>query len=188
MNLLLASVRRASATRSAMAPVCPWRRESRIPGTDAPRVRDQAFERLAPMTSWTPGWDAFPPALNGFWSERHLCTLTTVRADGRPHAVPVGVALDLEERCAWVITHGASQKARHVAAAGAAGTPVAACQVDGARWSTLEGRAWVLSEPADVRRAEACYADRYRVPRPNPLRVALRIGVDRFLMSTTLAA
>ncbi|GAB7007404.1 TIGR03618 family F420-dependent PPOX class oxidoreductase [Nocardioides sp. AN3] len=140
------------------------------------------------MASWAPGWDAFPVALREFWTERHLCSLTTVSPDGRPHAVPVGVALDHDEQCAWVITHGASQKARNVAAGPAEGSAVAACQVDGARWSTLEGRARVLTEPADVRRAEACYAARYRVPRPNPQRVALRIEIDRFLMSTTLAA
>jgi F420H(2)-dependent biliverdin reductase len=139
------------------------------------------------MTSWTPGWDAFPPALREFWTERHLCAFTTVRPDGRPHTVPVGVAIDDEERCAWVITHGASRKARHVAAGGAEGVAVAACQVDGARWSTLEGRAQVLTDPTAVRRAEDCYARRYRVPRVNPQRVALRIEVDRFLVSSTLA-
>ena len=138
------------------------------------------------MTSWTPGWDAFPPALREFWSERHLCTFATVRADGRPHAVPVGVALDPEERCAWVITSGTSYKARHIAGGPAAGVPVAVCQVDGRRWSTLEGRARVLTAPEDVRRAEERYAERYRVPRPNPQRVALRIEVDRFLLSSTL--
>ena len=136
------------------------------------------------MTSWTPGWDTFPLALRDFWTERHLCTLTTVRSDGRPHAVPVGVALDHEQRCAWIITDGASQKARHVVAGASA---VAACQVDGARWSTLEGRARVLTDPAAVRRAEECYTARYRVPRPNPTRVALRVEVDRFLISSAFA-
>jgi PPOX class probable F420-dependent enzyme len=139
------------------------------------------------VTSWTPGWGAFPPTLRDFWTERHLCTLSTVRPDGRPHVVPVGVALDHEERCAWVITHGSSHKARHVAAGPPGETPVAACQVDGRHWSTLEGRARVLSGEADVRRAEQCYAERYRVPRPNPQRVALRIEIDRFLISASLA-
>jgi PPOX class probable F420-dependent enzyme len=138
------------------------------------------------MTSWRPGWDAFPPALREFWTERHLCSLTTVRPDGRPHVVPVGVVLDHEERCAWVITRGGSHKARHIAAGPEDGVPVAACQVDGRRWSTLEGRARVLTEPAAVRRAEECYAGRYRVPQPNPARVALRIEVDRFLVSSGL--
>ncbi|MEU1563858.1 pyridoxamine 5'-phosphate oxidase family protein, partial [Streptomyces mirabilis] len=31
------------------------------------------------------------PAYLTFWRERHLCTLTTLRADGSPHVVPVGV-------------------------------------------------------------------------------------------------
>jgi F420H(2)-dependent biliverdin reductase len=141
---------------------------------------------MRPMTTWTPGWDAFPPALLDFWTERHLCSLSTVRSDGRPHVVPVGVVLDHEERCAWVITSGTSHKARRIAAGPDAGTPIAACQVDGRRWSTLEGRARVLTDPAAVRRAEEVYAGRYRVPRVNPLRVALRIEVDRFLLSGSL--
>lgn len=134
------------------------------------------------MTSWTPDWAAWPPALLDFWTERHLCTLTTLRADGRPHVVPVGVALDREERCAWVITSGTSRKARNLA-----GSPwVAACQVDGRHWSTLEGRATVLADPASVRRAEEQYAVRYKRPRENPARVAVRIEVERVLSSSGL--
>ncbi|GAA1139035.1 PPOX class F420-dependent oxidoreductase [Nocardioides aquiterrae] len=134
------------------------------------------------MTSWRPGWDAFPQALLDFWTERHLCTLTTLRADGRPHVVPVGAVLDLEQRCAWVITSRTSQKARHLAHADA----VAICQVDGRRWSTLEGRGTVREDADSVRRAEQQYAGRYREPRPNPERVAVRIEVDRFLGSRGL--
>lgn len=134
------------------------------------------------MTSWRPRWDEVPPALLEFWTERHLCTLTTLRADGSPHVVPVGVALDVEERCAWVITFGSSRKAAQVAADGR----VAACQVDGGRWSTIEGTAEVRTDAASVERAVARYAARYRTPKPNPLRVALRIEVDRFLVSAGL--
>ena len=134
------------------------------------------------MTSWRPGWDDFPQALLDFWTERHLCTLTTLRTDGRPHVVPVGVALDLEQRCAWVITSAGSQKARDVARDGR----VAACQVEGRHWSTIEGGATVLDDPESVRRAEDRYASRYRQPRVNPERVALRIEVDRFLVSSGL--
>lgn len=137
------------------------------------------------MTSWTPGWDAFPPLLLDFWTERHLCTFNTVRADGRPHAVPVGAVIDHEEQCAWVITDDGSRKARTIAAQ-PSGAPVAICQVDGRRWSTLEGTAAVLTEPSAVRRAEEQYAGRYRVPRRNPTRVAVRIQVGRFLASSTL--
>jgi len=136
------------------------------------------------MSHWTPGWDAFPQPLLDFWTERHLCTLTTLRSDGRPHVVPVGVALDHEERCAWVIAFGSSQKVRHLRDGG----PVAACAVDGARWSTLEGTAVVLGDPASVARACERYAARYRTPRPNPERVAVRITVERFLASPALVA
>jgi PPOX class probable F420-dependent enzyme len=134
------------------------------------------------VSSWRPEWDSFPPDLLAFWTERHLCTLSTVRADGRPHVVPVGVALDHEERCAWVITSGTSYKARLLATPG----PVAACQVDRARWSTLEGVARVLSDADSVARAVERYAARYRTPRENPARVAIRIEVERFLSSSAL--
>ena len=136
---------------------------------------------MARVTTWRPEWTAFPPDLLAFWTERHLCTLTTLRADGRPHVVPVGVALDLEERCAWVITSRASVKARHLRSP----APVAACQVDRARWSTIEGTGRVLTDAASVRRAVERYAARYRVPRENPERIAIRIEVDRFLSSRT---
>jgi PPOX class probable F420-dependent enzyme len=132
------------------------------------------------VTSWTPDWTAWPPALLDFWTERHLCTLTTLSPDGRPHVVPVGVALDPEERCAWVITSGSSRKARNLT-----GSPwLAACQVDGKSWSTIEGRGAVLADPASVRRAEERYAVRYRTPRENPARVAIRIEVERVLSSS----
>ncbi|MGZ4464533.1 MAG: pyridoxamine 5'-phosphate oxidase family protein [Nocardioides sp.] len=134
------------------------------------------------MTSWTPDWDDFPPDLLAFWTERHLCTLTTLRADGSPHVVPVGVALDPEQRCAWVITGGGSRKAAHLAEPGR----VAACQVDRARWSTLEGTGVVVTDAASVARAVERYAARYRQPRVNPERVAVRIEVERFLSSRTL--
>lgn len=131
------------------------------------------------MASWRPVWDDFPAALLEFWTERHLCTLTTLRSDGRPHVTPVGVALDLERQCAWVITSRTSLKTVH-----ASSDPrVAACQVDGRRWSTLEGRAEVRTDRESVARAEQQYAARYRIPRPNPARVALRLEVDRFVHS-----
>ena len=49
------------------------------------------------------------------------------------------------------------------------------CQVDGRRWSTVEGRATVLDDEASVAEAVRRYAERYRQPRPNPARVAVRI-------------
>ena len=129
------------------------------------------------VATWKTDWDAFPRPLLEFWTERHLCTLTTLRADGTPHVVPVGVTVDVEARCAWVITFATSQKVANLTH----NNRVAACQVDGGRWSTLEGTARVHKDPDSVKRAMDRYALRYREPQPNPLRVAIRIEVERFL-------
>jgi PPOX class probable F420-dependent enzyme len=116
-----------------------------------------------------------------FWTERHLCTLSTVRPGGTPHVIPVGVTIDAASATARVITSGTSYKAKLVRAAGIQGTPVAVCQLDGRRWSTLEGLAVLHDDPESVREAEERYARRYRAPRPNPLRVVLEIAVTRVL-------
>jgi F420H(2)-dependent biliverdin reductase len=118
-----------------------------------------------------------------FWREYHLCTLTTLRRDGSPHVVPVGVTLDLDEAVARVITSGTSAKARHVRRAGEDGARVAVSQVDRGRWSTLEGRAVVRDDPESVADAEARYARRYRTPRENPARVVIEIHLERVLGS-----
>jgi PPOX class probable F420-dependent enzyme len=121
--------------------------------------------------------DLGPDALD-FLTERHLATLTTLRADGSPHAVPVGVTYDPATATARVITSGSSAKARHVRAGR---SRVAVCQVDGRRWLTLEGTAVVRDDAASVRDAEERYAGRYRAPRENPARVVIEISVDRVL-------
>lgn len=121
------------------------------------------------------------PAFADFWRERRLCTVTTLRPDGTPHVVPMGVVLDLEADTAWAITSARSHKARNLRAAGPDGGSLAACQVDGRWWSTIEGRAVVLDDPEVVREAERRYAERYKVPRPNPQRVAIRVEVTRVL-------
>ncbi|MEU5725176.1 TIGR03618 family F420-dependent PPOX class oxidoreductase [Micromonospora sp. NPDC047738] len=118
-----------------------------------------------------------------FFQDRHLATLTTLRADGTPHVVPVGVTFDPIAGLARVITSGTSAKARHVAAAGTAGVPVAVCQVAGRWWLTVEGRAVLRRDPASVAEAERRYAERYRPPRPNPQRVVIEIAVTRLLGS-----
>ncbi|MEU4399949.1 pyridoxamine 5'-phosphate oxidase family protein [Micromonospora orduensis] len=127
--------------------------------------------------------DVHDARVTAFCAERHLATLTTLRADGTPHVVPVGVTLDPEAGLARVITSGTSRKARQVAAAGAAGTPVAVCHVDGRRWLTIEGRAVLRSDRAAVAEAERRYAERYRTPRPNPERVVIEITVTGLLGS-----
>jgi F420H(2)-dependent biliverdin reductase len=118
------------------------------------------------------------PGALSFLTERHLATLTTLRPDGSPHVVPVGVTYDPATGTARVITSGTSAKVRHVRASH---QRVAVCQVDGRRWLTLEGTAVVRDDPAAVADAVARYAQRYRQPRENPARVVLEISVDRVL-------
>ena len=113
-----------------------------------------------------------------FLTERHLATLTTLRADGTPHVVPVGFTYEPETRLARVITGGGSFKARN---AGRPGTVAALCQVDRARWLTLSGPIRVDRDPEAVADAVRRYAERYRTPRVNPLRVALVMDVTRVL-------
>ena len=120
------------------------------------------------------------PELLAFLTERHLATLTTLRPDGSPHVVPVGVTYDPATRTARVITSGTSAKVRHVRDGGGR---VAVCQVDGRRWVTLEGTAQVRDDAASVAEAVERYARRYRQPRENPARVAVEISVDRILGS-----
>jgi PPOX class probable F420-dependent enzyme len=123
------------------------------------------------------------PALLDFWRERHLCTLTTLRADGSPHVVPVGATLDAESGLVRVTASRTSAKVRHVLAGAAR---VAVCQVDGARWSTLEGLAVVRDDPDAVAEAVRRYAERYHPPRENPRRVVLEVTVTKVLASSRI--
>jgi PPOX class probable F420-dependent enzyme len=125
-----------------------------------------------------PDPDSLAPEFLAFLAERHLATLTTLRADGSPHVVPVGVTYDPATRTARVITSGSSAKVRHVRDGG---SRVAVCQVDGRRWLTLEGTAVVKDDAPSVADAVERYAQRYRQPRENPARVVIEISVDRVL-------
>ena len=125
---------------------------------------------------------ALSPAALDFLAERHLATLTTLRADGSPHVVAVGFTWDDSSGLARVITDGGSRKAAHVRA----GSRAVVAQVAGPRWMSLEGVAVVSDDPARVADAVRRYADRYRVPRENPTRVVIEIAVDRVLGSSTV--
>ncbi len=120
---------------------------------------------------------ALSAAFHEFWTERHLCTLATLRADGSPHVVPVGVTLDAPAGLARVICNAGGQKARNVERAGIA----VVSQVDGGRWSTLEGTAVVRDDPDAVAEAVRRYALRYRQPSVNPRRVVIEITLRRVL-------
>lgn len=117
------------------------------------------------------------PEFREFWTQWRIGVLSTVRPDGRPHAVAVGSTLDFGTGLARVITSRSSVKALNVRAAGADGAPVSLSQVDGGRWSALQGIATVRDEPDRVAEAERRYAQRYRTPRPNPERVAIEIVI-----------
>jgi F420H(2)-dependent biliverdin reductase len=120
-----------------------------------------------------------PEEVRRFLAEYHLATLTTSRADGSPHVVPVGVTYDPDEGIARIITWATSVKARNVARR--PGERAAVCQVDGGRWLTLEGPAEVTDDPGRVAIAVARYAARYRPPKQRTDRVAIEIRVDRML-------
>ena len=115
-----------------------------------------------------------------FWQEYHLCTLTTVRPDGSPHVVPVGVTVDADAGIARVITRKSSKKVANILAAQPGPARVAVCQVDGGRWATLEGTAEVRTHPDVVNDAVARYGNRYgRTPASDPERVVIEITIER---------
>ena len=112
-----------------------------------------------------------------FLTERHLATLTTLRANGSPHVVPVGFSYDVAQGLVRVITFASSMKARNAALGGRA----AVSQVDGARWATLEGVAKVVDDAPSVALAVEGYAARYRRPGERVDRVAIEIAVDKVM-------
>jgi PPOX class probable F420-dependent enzyme len=116
-------------------------------------------------------------AVVDFLAERHLATLTTLRADGSPHVVAVGFTYSSGEQLVRVISFASSVNPRNAARGGRA----AVCQVDGGRWLTLEGTVRVTSDPAAVATAVERYAARYREPGAREDRVAIEIEVDRIL-------
>lgn len=118
-----------------------------------------------------------PASALDFLAEYHLASLTTLRADGSPHVVPVGFSYDADDRLVRVITFASSVKARNAARGGRA----AVSQVDGGRWLTLEGTVSLTDDPDRVAAAVAGYATRYRQPGERDDRVAIEIQVDRIL-------
>lgn len=115
-----------------------------------------------------------------FLTERHFGTLTTLRPDGSPHVVAVGFTYEPAASLMRIITSGSSRKARNLTGQDP-GRRVAVCQVDGARWLTLEGTATVTDDPERVADAVARYVERYRQPRQRDDRVAIEIAVDRVM-------
>ena len=112
-----------------------------------------------------------------FLREYHLASLTTSRADGSPHVVPVGFSYDHDSHTVRIITFSSSAKYRNALRGGRA----AVSQVDGGGWLTLEGTVSGTDDPDRVAAAVAGYAARYRQPGERDDRVAVEIAVDRVM-------
>jgi len=112
-----------------------------------------------------------------FLQEYHLASLTTMRADGSPHVVPVGFSYDQETQLVRVITFASSLKYKNALRGGRA----VVSQVDGGRWLTLEGTVSGTNDPVRVAGAVNGYASRYRQPGEREDRVAIEIAVDRIM-------
>ena len=113
-----------------------------------------------------------------FVTERHLATLSTLAPDGSIHVVAVGFTY--RDGIARVITSGESKKVRNILADGRASIG----QVDGVRWLTLQGTATIARDPESVQLGVHLYAQRYRQPRENPLRVVIELRVEKMLGSS----
>lgn len=112
-----------------------------------------------------------------FLQEYHLASLTTMRADGSPHVVPVGFSYDHEARVVRIISFASSMKYKNACRGGRA----VVSQVDGGRWLTLEGTVTGTNDPTRVAAAVQGYAARYRDPGERDDRVAIEIAVDRIM-------
>lgn len=112
-----------------------------------------------------------------FLADRHLGTLTTMRADGPPHVIAIAFVYDAGEGLVRIITSDNTQKVRNIER----DPRVAVSQVDGPRWLTLEGEAVVTRDPDRVSAAVAAFESRYRPARDNPNRVAIELEVSRIM-------
>ncbi|MGA0117428.1 MAG: pyridoxamine 5'-phosphate oxidase family protein [Ilumatobacteraceae bacterium] len=117
------------------------------------------------------------PEMLAFLQEYHLASLTTMRADGSPHVVPVGFSYDHEARVVRIISFASSMKYKNACRGGRA----VVSQVDGGRWLTLEGTVTGTNDPTRVTAAVQGYAARYRQPGEREDRVAIEIAVDRIM-------
>lgn len=121
--------------------------------------------------------DDITPEMLEFLREYHLASLTTMRADGSPHVVPVGFSYDHDARLVRVITFASSLKYKNALSGGRA----VVSQVDGGRWLTLEGTVSGTNDPERVAAAVNGYAARYRQPSEREDRVSIEIAVDRIM-------
>jgi F420H(2)-dependent biliverdin reductase len=110
-----------------------------------------------------------------FLGERHLASLTTLRADGSPHVVAIAFSYDQTAGLVRIISSDDTQKVRNIERDPRA----VVSQVDGRRWLTLEGVARVMRDGESVRLAVNAFEARYRPVRQNPRRIAIEIQIQR---------
>lgn len=127
------------------------------------------------------------PEQRVFVMERHLATLTTMRADGTPHVVPVAFTWDADRGIARITTKRTSVKARNANGYTDAAPRVAICQVDGGRWITIEGTSVIRTEQDVVDDAVARYAVRYRPLEHDPERIVIEVTADKIMSSVYMA-
>ena len=135
----------------------------RTPASAARATPDAPGPRARPATTWSSG-------ASGTSARSPPCAAT-----GRRTSYPWGSWSTSTPASPGASPRRTSQKVANLRR----GTDprVAVCQVDGRRWSTLEGTAEVRDDEASVAEAVRRYAERYRQPRENPDRVALRITI-----------
>ena len=119
------------------------------------------------------------PAVAAFINERHLATLTLLKADGSPHVTPVGFTYQPDNQMLRVITWADSWKTKHLRSGH--DDRVAVGCVDGGRWLTFYGRAVVTDDPARVAEGVRRYTKRYRPPKERTDRVVIEVVVDRIV-------
>ena len=117
--------------------------------------------------------------VKSFLYERHLASLTLLRADGSPQVTAVGFTWDQEAQLVRVITWAGSMKSRILEQS--PGSRAVVCQIDGGRWLSLEGTAIVTDDAERCREGTQRYAKRYRIPQERPDRTVIEISVDRIL-------
>lgn len=120
--------------------------------------------------------------VQSFLYERHLASLTLLRADGSPHVSAVGFTWDFDAQLVRVITWAGSMKSRILFKS--PGTRAAVCQIDGGRWLSLEGTALVTADPVRCLEGTQRYAQRYRMPQERSDRTVIEISVDKILGHT----
>lgn len=120
--------------------------------------------------------DLTPDELN-FLTDRHLATLTTMRADGTPHVVAMAFGFDAATGRVLMITREGTAKVRHIDAHGYA----VVSQLDGPRWLSLEGPARVLRDEEGVAEAVEAFERRYRPAQQRHDRVGIEIDIQRII-------